>query len=225
MDTLEQPRLVDNGSELRETGLVHRVLQPATPGPYPTVVMLHGRKGNEDVTWIFRPTIPRHWLIIAPRAVIAEPSGGYSWMLQQSDDWPTTNDFSPVVDKLQHFLGALPGLYNADADRIYLLGFSQGAAVAISAALAKPTIARGLACLVGFAPAIDGATVAGQLDQVPVFVAIGRHDDRIPAEKSWHQVSLLKHAGADVELHEYDTGHKMTAEGMRDLQGWWRART
>ena len=34
----------------------------------------------------------------------------------------------------------------------------------------------------------------------------------------------LETAGADVEYHEYDTGHKLNAQGMRELKAWWDGR-
>ena len=33
--------------------LTHRVARPAGPGPHPTVLMLHGRSGDENVMWVF----------------------------------------------------------------------------------------------------------------------------------------------------------------------------
>ena len=33
----------------------------------PAVVMLHGRSGSEDDTWIFVRTIPKDWVVVAPQ--------------------------------------------------------------------------------------------------------------------------------------------------------------
>jgi predicted esterase len=30
----------------------------------------------------------------------------------------------------------------------------------------------------------------------------------------------LRAAGAEVDYHEYEVGHKMSAEGMRAMKGW-----
>ena len=62
--------------------LIHRVAQPAGPGPHPTVLMLHGRSGDENVMWVFARALPPDWLIVAPRAIQPDPAGGFSaWSL------------------------------------------------------------------------------------------------------------------------------------------------
>lgn len=223
MNDANQPRTITGGPEFLATGLVHTVLEPAAPGPYPTVVMLQGRKGNEQVMWIFRRTIPRNWLMVAPRAIV-EDEGGYSWMLQAHGRWPETADFDDASAAITRFVTALPGLYNADPERTYLMGFSQGAAAALCAQISQPGLARGIASLVGFAPQ-DGEESAGDAFlRLPVHMAVGLEDDRIPLPISHQTRDFLQEAGANLEYHEYDTGHKLNSAGMRDLQDWWARR-
>jgi phospholipase/carboxylesterase len=217
------PKLVQTGPEWYEAGLAYRYEMPDAPGPYPTAVMLHGRNGDEDVMWVFRRVVPRPWLIVAPRAPLAD-SELYSWLIQPRGQWPDLAAFDLAVEALARFLRALPRLYNADPDRTYLMGFSQGAAVAIAAALRHPTLARGVAALVGFAPSAPEADVAGRLDGLPAFLAVGTEDETIPYAQSQHAADLLRRAGADLTYREYDIGHKLTTEGMRDLREWFAAR-
>jgi predicted alpha/beta-fold hydrolase len=103
------PRLIDDGKELARAGLVHRVALPDGEGPFPTVLMLHGRAGNEDVMWIFAPAVPEGWLLVAPRGIVEDPYRArplaHSW-------------------RVMDFVAALPELYNADLSRLYLMGFS-----------------------------------------------------------------------------------------------------
>lgn len=219
------PPLVEDGPEFEATGLVHRYQVPAGPGPYPTVVLLHGRYGSEDVMWVFRRVIPRPWLQVAPRAVMPETRPGYSWLHQPPDFWPAMADFEPAVEALVNFLNALPRVYNADPDRLFLMGFSQGAAVALSVAFTRPGLVRGIASLVGFAPRVGDGDLAIGLDGLPVFMAVGTEDERIPLEQSLRSADILRQAGADLDYHQYPTGHKLTAEGMKDLQAWWLARS
>jgi phospholipase/carboxylesterase len=223
--TSDRPPLsVRSGPELLATGLSHNVLQPSVPGPYPTVVMLHGRLGNEEVMWIFRRTIPKGWLMIAPRATMRDPAGGYSWAVQPYGEWPDTTAFDPATDAVSRFIESLPSLYNADPDRIYLMGFSQGAATAFCTALRHPGLVQGIASLVGFVPPTGDRDVTGALDGLPVFMAAGTEDRMVPPDQSHRSRDVLLRAGADLEYHEYDTGHKMTPDSLRDLQAWWAQR-
>lgn len=217
------PLLIDSGPILTEMGLIHNVLEPAGPGPYRTVVMLHGRYGNEDAMWLFAKTTPVNWLKIAPRGLLAEPRGGFSWVYQEYGVWPDLPVFDTAVSAVARFLLALPRVYNADPDHIYLMGFSQGAAVSYATAMRHPGIARAIAGLVGFVP--DACAETGNLAalaDLPIFMAVGRADKIIPYERSLGCAATLRHANANLAYNEYDTGHKLNAQGMRDLQHWWR---
>jgi phospholipase/carboxylesterase len=220
MESTSLPQLVQTGPEWFEAGLAYRYLQPDGPGPYPTVVLLHGRLGNEDVMWLFRHVIPRPWLVFAPRAPLAEQGGGFSWHVQPYGQWPELAAFDPAVAALTRFLRALPRLYNADPERLYLMGFSQGAAVAYAAALSQPNITRGIAGLVGFVPRVQPEAIAGRLNGLPVFMAVGEQDPIVPYAEARRSAEALRQAGADLEYHEYPTEHKLTASGIDDLRAW-----
>jgi phospholipase/carboxylesterase len=196
---------------------------PDGPGPYPTVVMLHGRFGNDEVMWLFRRTFPRPWLAVAPRAPLPDRDG-FSWVLQAGDGWPSIQDFTGATAALLRFLDALPRLYNADPERTYLMGFSQGAAASFALAHAYPGRIRAIASLVGFAPGAPEGSLRGALAGLPVFMAIGTRDTLVPHAEALRSAEQLRLAQAELDVHEYDTGHKMTAEGLRDLQKWWLAR-
>jgi phospholipase/carboxylesterase len=223
MAETNSPQLIATGPEFYEAGLAFRYQMPDGPGPYPTAVMIHGRAGDEDVMWVFRKVVPRPWLVVAPRAPLADKRL-YSWLIQPTDEWPALADFDPAVAALERFLRALPRLYNADPDRIYLMGFSQGAAVSLALALRRPALVRGVAALVGFAPEAADEAVAGRLAGMPVFLAVGLEDETIPYEQSRRAAELIGRAGAELDYREYAIGHKMPAEGIRDLRAWFQAR-
>lgn len=223
MQTTTTPQLVQTGPEWYEAGLAYRYQMPAGPGPCPTAVLLHGRLGDEDVMWIFRKVVPQPWLVVAPRAILPDRDG-YSWHIQPPGEWSDLAAFQPAADALSRFLEAMPRLYNADPDRMYLMGFSQGAATAFATALRRPELVRGIAGLVGFAPVARDEEVAGRLDGMPVYMAVGLEDATIPLEQSQAAATLLRRAGADLEYHEYGIGHKMSAAGLDDLRAWFQAR-
>lgn len=222
MDATTIPKLVQTGPEWFEAGLTYRYQMPDGPGPYPTVVMLHGRFGSEDVMWVFRKAIPRPWFVVAPRAPLVD-QGGYSWLYQSYDEWPDLAAFKPAVAALVRFIQALPRLYNADPDRIYLMGFSQGTAVSFATALQHPGLVRGVAGLVGFVPTMTGEAIDGRLTDLPVFMAAGTEDELVPHEVAQQSAELVRHSGANLEYHEYRIGHKVTAAGIEDLRRWFLA--
>jgi phospholipase/carboxylesterase len=217
----EKPILVEDETAV----LPHRVLKPDAPGPHPTVVMIHGHLGSEDVMWIFSQTLPQDWLLVAPRAIIDEGNGRYSWHPRQQDEWPTLDAFDTAVDKLKQFIDELPELYDADPDQIYLMGFSQGAATAFALAIRTPEKVQGIASLVGFMPRQIGEAIeTSRLADLPVFMAVGTEDERIPLEIARECGKAVRAAGAYLEYREYETGHKLNGAGMRKLKSWWAER-
>ena len=177
MATKKEPQLVDKGPALERAGLVHRLSKPDGPGPHPTVVMLHGRSGNEDVMWIFARLVPDDWLILAPRGIRSDPAGGYAWHPRHRDEWPSAAMFSEAASSVVAFVKALPELYGADPGRIYLMGFSQGAATAYAMAMSHPGLVQGIAGLVGFVPVeSDAAIETAALKGLPIFMAVGKKD-------------------------------------------------
>lgn len=221
-----KPKLINEGPNYATAGLVYRVQEPIGPGPHPTVVMLHGRLGNEDVMWIFQRTLPENWLVVAPRAHLADPDGGYSWYLQPKTVWPPLSEFDEAVTAVVRFIDVLPDLHGADPSQIYLMGFSQGAATSYATAIAYPELVQAIAGLVGFIPEKCGDPAGlTALYNTPVFMAVGKEDPLIPYEKALACANTLRAAGADLEMHEYDTGHKLNAQGIRDLTDWWGDRS
>ena len=216
------PSLVDSGSKLAETGLVHRVKMPAGNGPHPTIVMLHGRYGDENAMWLFQQVTPAHWLKIAPRGIVDEPPDRYSWVHREEGYWPALPVFDTAVAALFRFLSSLPQVYNADPQRLYLMGFSQGAATAYASAMRHAGLVQAAAGLVGFVPeGCEELECLEALHDLPIFVAAGKHDPIIPLDRSQKSANVLRKGRARLTYKEYETGHKLNREGIRDLRGWW----
>ena len=217
----KKPILVEDESAV----LPHRVLQPEVAGLHPTVVMIHGQLGSEDVMWIFGQTLPEGWLVVAPRGIVAETKGRFSWHPRQQDEWPILAAFETAVDKLLEFIHTLPNLYEADPNNVYLMGFSQGAAASLAMAMREPELVKGIASLVGFMPGLaDDAIEEARLTDLPVFMAVGTEDERVPLAIARESGKAVRAAGAYLEYREYETGHKLNGAGMRKLKQWWAER-
>jgi predicted esterase len=224
MTDASHSRLVSDGPAFDLAGLVHRVREPASPGPRRTVVMLHGRSGDESVMWVFTRSVPGRWLIAAPRGLKPDPDGGYAWHPRKRDEWPPLAMFDEAAAAVARLVRALPELYHADPAGVYLMGFSQGAAAAYATAIRNPGLIRGIAGIVGFMPVMPDALDAAPLSGLPIFVAVGRRDPLIPPEIAQACERTLRVAGARLEYHAYDTGHKLDVRGMQALKQWWKER-
>jgi phospholipase/carboxylesterase len=106
----------------------------------------------------------------------------------------------------------------ADLERMDLVGFSQGAALAFSLALLHPQRVRSVAALSGFLPRQAGALIESRpLDGLPVFLAHGSNDDIVPVVEARRAAEALNSAGAQVSYCEDAVGHKLSAACFRSL--------
>jgi phospholipase/carboxylesterase len=183
--------------------------------------MLHGRYGDEEAMWIFRRSAPVNWLKIAPRGIVDEGGGMFSWLHQEYGVWPQLPAFDDAVSAVTRFIQALPRVYNSDPERMYLMGFSQGAAVSYATAMRHLGLVQAIAGLVGFMPegCADPQSLAG-LEAMPMFMAVGLRDERIPYAQSLGCARNLLMANADLSYNEYNTGHRLNRQGMQDLRDW-----
>jgi phospholipase/carboxylesterase len=201
---------------------VMRLHRPDGAGPFPVLLLLHGWTGDEDSMWVFTPRLPKNALIIAPRGLYKTRDVGYGWHPELSKPWPWVEDFCPSVEKL---LLAISDRNFPDGDfsNLHLLGFSQGAALAFSMAIMVPERIASLAGLSGFLP--DGASAwlgSERVKGLPIFIAHGSEDDRVPIDKARMSVGLLEKAGAKVTYCEDNVGHKLSAKCFRGLEAFYQ---
>ena len=190
--------------------------------------MLHGWTGDENAMWIFAHRLPSNYWLIAPRGLYPAPWGGYSWHPQKWGIWPTVNDLQPAVESLLNVLTpqyfpeidfSLPQNRNVNDRPIHLVGFSQGAALALTFALLYPLMVRAVAGLSGFLPEDAGEYIADKpLRDLPVMLAHGTRDELVPVQKARQAVGLLTQAGARVDYCEDDVGHKLSVICFRSLE-------
>jgi len=97
------------------------------------------------------------------------------------------------------------------------LGFSQGAAVALSLALLFPDQIRSLICVAGYFPA--GITnIKCNLEGLPVYIAHGTQDSVIPVSQARSVVKFLSENGANVTYCENDVGHKLSLDCFKGFE-------
>jgi len=200
--------------------LVHRARLPegAAGGAVPAVVMVHGWQGDEKVMGIFERTVPPGVAILTPRAPLEVAAGSYGWFIFEKGE----TSFQDGVEALATFVRGLPGAYPIDPRRVLLMGFSQGTGMSYGLLTDAPDLVVGVAGLAGFLPdPLWPRLTPGRLAGKRVFMAHGTEDETVPVLMARSARKALAGAGAEVEYHEYeDVGHKLNAQGVRDLTHW-----
>jgi phospholipase/carboxylesterase len=199
-----------------------RVHYPTGVGPFSIILMIHGWTGNEDSMWVFTSSLPKDALLIAPRGLYSTPSGGYSWYPKQNRPLPWFNDFLPAADQLFNVISP-KNFPMGDFSGVHLLGFSQGAALACIMSILYPERISSLAGLSGFLPEGAASRLSPKrLEGLPVFMAHGTLDDRVPVDLARKSVAQLEQAGAHVTYCEDDVGHKLSAKCFRGLEAFYK---
>jgi phospholipase/carboxylesterase len=86
-------------------------------------------------------------LVASARGPRRAGAGGYAWYEVDGRDDPPRKDPAQVLesrDLVIALLEELVGEHGADRARVFLLGFSQGAILALAVALARPDLVRGV---------------------------------------------------------------------------------
>lgn len=198
---------------------MYRVRRGTAPGPL--ILMLHGLSGDETVMWLFDHALPRSATVISPRALFAA-ADGFSWTRSVSHGEVGQADFTAALEALQRFIPEMIQRYEVEAQPVIVMGFSQGAAVSYALSLAQPDLMHGVIALAGFMPfAAHPSTALHSAQDAPRYLIIhGLDDDIVPVALARQARSELEARGALVEYHEYPGGHKVSAQGLKDIARW-----
>lgn len=114
------------------------------------------------------------------------------------------------------------------ADRITVVGFSQGGAMALHVGLRYPIALAGVMVLSAYLLDVDGTPneVSGANRETPVFFAHGRNDAVVPfsgGRASFEAVRALNESRPMV-WREYSMGHEVCPQEISDIGQWLRAR-
>jgi len=112
------------------------------------------------------------------------------------------------------------------SERVFLAGFSQGGAVAITTALTHAERLAGLIALSTYLPlpqrVCDEATAVNR--ELPVFAAHGSEDDVVAPALGRAARDFLSGGGWPVQWQEYPMAHAVCIEEVEALGAWLRAR-
>lgn len=197
--------------------LTFRMRPPARDGA-PSILMLHGLGGDEDVMWVLESGLPQGGFVAAPRAPFPYPGGGYTWLEETGSGANQLSDFNPAAERVESLLLTLSEEGRVDPTDYLMVGFSQGAAVSFALAARGEVVPRALVALAGLLPEGD----LGGLDGLPVFWGHGTQDLTIPIARARLDQSRLRAAGSRLQACEADVGHKVGVECMRGLKEWLR---
>jgi phospholipase/carboxylesterase len=197
-------------------------LPPRAPGLDRTLILLHGYGADEhDLLPIAHALDPR-LRAVSLQGPVALGGPMRAWFnLGQDVRGRISFDAGEARAAVRAALGAVEEIAK-DSPRPLLLGFSQGAGMAVGAALLRPDLVSGVLSLSGVARALEEQDHAPPeaLRGLPVFAAHGRQDPLLPIGLGRGLRDTLAGLGVDVSWHEYDMGHMVIPEEIEDAKAW-----
>ena len=200
-----------------------KIRQPDNRNNNDVVVLLHGWTGDENSMWVFGPQIPENSLVIslrAPYSTIQTDLGGFSWVDKTIDFWPTYQDFIPSVYQFVALLDEIKKNFSwANFEKISLVGFSQGAAMAVSILLEFPLLVKKMAVLAGFMPDGAGEKILYH-KHCEIFIGHGEFDNIVPIAKAEETEQFFESNEITVVYCNSQVEHRLGREcafGLKDF--------
>lgn len=178
------------------------------------LVVLHGLGSHEGDLFMLAPFLPTSVTIAALRAPLRY-GGGWAWF-----DFGTqeSTDHHGIDASCRGVLSWLDE-HAADYDRIGLLGFSQGGAMALQLLRHAPERFSYVLQLSGFVFAgghPNDDALRALSPRIPAFQAYGEHDEVI-ASSATERTAAWMQRYLDNELHAYPVGHSVSQQELHDI--------
>jgi phospholipase/carboxylesterase len=200
---------------------------PAGHGPFPTIVAAHGWGANaHDLLGLAPYLHGGQALVLCPEGPLELEAGpgliGHGWFPITQGAPPDPEAFAEGARVLGEFIDRAVETYPVDTDRLVILGFSQGGVMAYDLALRQPERFAGLVALSSWLPGSLAQSIPKQdaLSTLPTLVVHGSQDPMIDIERGHASRDALLELGVPTTYREYEMGHEIQAETLRDLVEW-----
>lgn len=211
--------------------MIYSIRRPKTENssPPPVLIIMHGYGADEFDLLPIASHLDPSLLTISIQAPIELDWGGYSWYHLEQTPEGLRGDHATRIQSEKLLIKELPeviGKEKGDPDKVYLMGFSQGAAMCFSL-IGKYDFTeigiqvRGVIILSGYVPDdVRESLLSKDLSHIPFFLSHGKYDELIDPRAMHNAQSILEHAQANFFAKEYETGHGLTEETVSDLRKW-----
>ena len=200
-----------------DLGFIHRYVPAEDSASGETLLVLHGTGGDEnDLIGIGQAVAPGA-AILSPRGNVLE-NGAPRFFRRLSEGVFDPKEVRSRAEELSRFIRSAVITYRLDPERIFALGYSNGANIASTVMLTEPGVLRGsilLRPMVVYEP-----TEQKDLSGAAVFISAGRMDPIVPTTSVERLVSLFEAAHAEVTLKWQLAGHSLVPSEVREAADW-----
>ena len=199
-----------------DPGFIHRFVPPERDDPT-TLLLLHGTGGDENDLLPLGRMLDEEAALLSPRGKVLE-NGMPRFFRRLSMGVFDEEDLVRRTHELAGFVEEATSEYGLDPQRLFAVGFSNGANIAASLLLLHPGLLAGAVLLRAMVP--FEAETPTDLQGTPVYLAAGRSDQMVPPESTERLAKLLREAGAEVTLDWQPGGHGIGRAEIEGARAW-----
>lgn len=203
--------------------LFYELRKPSNIEPdktYPALFVTHGMGSDEQNMLPLVDGLEEQFYVFSLRGPLPQPPG-FAFFTIQGFGKPNREAFDHVITRLSDFIDYATDKYPIDPNKIYLLGFSQGAIVSMTLGLVLGERIRGIVALSGYIPIfVKEEYPLKPVEKLSLFVSHGKSDNILPYEWGEESYSFFKELGAQVTFQDYLASHTVSLENLHDFRKW-----
>jgi len=202
---------------MNDLALIHRFIPTPERSGARTLLLLHGTGGDEnDLIPLGRDLDPAAGLL-SPRGNVLE-NGMPRFFRRLAEGVFDEEDVIRRAHELADFVGAAAEQYEFDPQRVFAVGYSNGANMAAAILLLRPEILAGAVLFRAMVPLVP--PVMPDLVRTRVLLSSGEHDPIVPKENAQRLAAMLREAGANVMVRFEPAGHALAFGDIETAKGW-----
>lgn len=212
---------------LPDTPLTFRVRKPSSGRVKgsPCLLLLHGVGANEiGFISVAEQIDPKFTVILVRSPIQFGPMQFGFFQVSFTSSGPKINAKQAEESRqlLIRLIEDLPSLFNVDAKKIWIAGFSQGGILSSSVALSRPDLVRGFGLLSGrILPEISPIIAeAKDLQNLEVYISHGTNDDVLSVDFARSAKKFISDKVMQLEYREFNAGHELNAEMKNMFFDW-----
>lgn len=200
-----------------DLGFIHRFVPAKDSSSGETLLVLHGTGGDENDLIGIGQAIAPGAAIVSPRGNVLE-NGATRFFKRLAEGVFDPKEVRSRAEELARFIRVAVITYRLDPNRVFSLGYSNGANIASTVMFVEPGILQGA---ILFRPMLvyepgDKSDLTGSA----VFISAGRMDPIVPAASVERLAELFESAHAEVTLKWQLTGHNLVPSEVREAAEW-----
>jgi phospholipase/carboxylesterase len=207
------------GASVDSLGFIHRYLPATDAAQRATILLLHGTGGDENDLISVGQAIAPGAALLSPRGGTMENGAPRFFRRIAEGRFDPAEVLARAAD-LAAFIRAAVTEYQLDPDRIFALGYSNGANIASTVMFTEPSLIKGTLL---FRPmvvldVVEKKSLAGR----SVFIAAGRLDQIVPGDQPERLAIMFRERGASVTMSWQLSGHNLTPSDVREAAEWFQ---